>query len=98
MEWTVESNLCAQLQGFCTLGRDMGFQPGPHTNIALFENTDTTGKMFGIGTVSASGRHQIAISRTVNRISLIMRTLYRAGDGNRTRTISLGSYWRTLAD
>lgn len=38
-EWTVESNLYAQLQGSCTLGRDMGFQPGSHTNIAQFENT-----------------------------------------------------------
>ena len=36
-EWTVESNLYAQLQGSCTLGRDMGFQPGFHTNIAQFE-------------------------------------------------------------
>jgi hypothetical protein len=36
-EWTVESNLYAQLQGSCTLGRDMGFQPGSHTNIAQFE-------------------------------------------------------------
>ena len=41
MEWTVESNLYVQLQGSCTLGRSMGFQPGPHANIAQFENTDT---------------------------------------------------------
>jgi len=29
----VESNLYAQLQGSCTLGRNMSFQPGPHTNM-----------------------------------------------------------------
>ena len=52
----MESNLYAQLQGSCTLGRDMGFQPGPHATIAQFENTDTTGKMFEMGTVPASGR------------------------------------------
>ena len=34
VEWTVESNLDAQLQGSCALGRDMGFQPGPHANIS----------------------------------------------------------------
>ena len=42
VEWTMESNLYAQLQGSCTLGREMGFQPSLHPNIALFENTDTT--------------------------------------------------------
>ena len=51
VEWTVESNLYAQLQGSCTLGRSMGFQPGPHVNIAQFENTDTTGKTFEMGIV-----------------------------------------------
>ena len=40
----MESNLYAQLQGSCTLGRDMGFQPGPHATIPQFENTDATGK------------------------------------------------------
>jgi hypothetical protein len=30
----VESNLYVQLQGSCTLGRNMGFQLGPYTNIA----------------------------------------------------------------
>ena len=71
VEWTVKSNLHAQLQDSCTLGRNMGFQPGPHANIAQFENTDTTGKIFEMGTVPTSGRHQTAIRRTVNRILLI---------------------------
>ena len=46
--------------------------------------------MFGVGHVPTSGRHQAAIRRTVNRILLMKSTLRRAGDGNRTRTISLG--------
>ena len=91
MEWTVESNLYAQLPGSCTLGRNMGFQPGPHANMAQFENTGTNREMFEMGTVPASGRHQAAIRRTVNRILLIEWAFHRAGDGNRTRTISLGS-------
>ena len=37
VEWTMESNLYAQLQRSCTLGRDIGFQPGPHASIAQFE-------------------------------------------------------------
>jgi len=40
VEWTMESNLYAQLQRSCTLGRDMGSQAGSHANIAQFENTD----------------------------------------------------------
>ena len=43
------------------------------------------------GAIATSGRHQTAIRRTANRILLIKWTLRRAGDGNRTRTISLGS-------
>jgi len=91
VEWNVKSNLYAQLQGSCTLGRNMGFQPRPHANIAQFENTNTAGKTFEMGAVPASGRHQTAIRRTVNRILLIKWTLRRAGDGNRTRAISLGA-------
>ena len=44
---------------------------GLSANIAQFENTDTTGKAFEMSIVRTSGRHQIAIRRTVNRILLI---------------------------
>ena len=40
--------------------------------------------------VPTNGRHQAATRRTVNRILLTKWKLRRAGDGNRTRTISLG--------
>ena len=66
-------------------------RPGPHANMAKFENTVMNREMFEMGAVSASGRHQAAIKRTVNRILLIKWILRGAGDGNRTRTISLGS-------
>ena len=75
----------------------MGFHLGLHANISQFENTDTIGKTFEMDTVPTSGRHQTAIGRILNRILLIKWILRRAGDGNRTRTISLGSSWHTLA-
>ena len=95
---TVESNLYAQLQGSCTLGRNMGFQPGPHANIAQVENTDTNRENDRNGHRSGERSAQMAIRRTVNRILLIKWTLRRAGDGNRTRTISLGSCGHIPAD
>jgi hypothetical protein len=80
----------AQLQGSCTSGGNTGFRAGPHINITQFENTDASREYLRDEHRPASGRHQAAIRRTVNRILLIAWTLGRAGDGNRTRTISLG--------
>jgi hypothetical protein len=68
---TVESNLYAQLQGSCTLGRNIGCPAGPHVNISQFENTDTSREYLRDEHRPASGRHQAAIRRTVNRILLI---------------------------
>ena len=67
-----------------------GFQPGLHANVDQFENTDASRKTFEMGIVPTNGRHQAATRRTVNRILLTKWKLRRAGDGNRTRTISLG--------
>jgi hypothetical protein len=75
VEWTVESNLYAQLQGSCTLGRDMGFQPGPHANMAQFENTDANRENVRdghrSGERSASGCNQAnSKSNIINKVDI----------------------------
>jgi hypothetical protein len=91
VEWRVESNLRAELQGFCILGRSMGFQPGLHVSIIQFENIDIAGNMIEMDIVSSTGWQQTVMRRTVNRILLRKWVFFRAGDENRTRTISLGT-------
>jgi hypothetical protein len=71
----VESNLYAQLQGSCTLGRNMGFQPGPHTSITQFENTDTNRENVRDGHRadgwSASGYNQAnSKSNIINKVDI----------------------------
>ena len=57
MERAVESNLCNQLQGTCTLGRQIGFQPGPCVSITQFENIVTNREIIRMDVIPTGRRH-----------------------------------------